>query len=52
MKKEIDKDGRILYKFSHSTAKGGNVYIHKTIAGKSIGNLLVSGSKGDVLKYY
>lgn len=38
MKKEIDKDGRILYTFSHSTAKGGNVYIHKTISGKSIGD--------------
>jgi len=38
MKKEIDKDGRILYKFSHSTAKGGNVYIHKTLSGKSIEN--------------
>lgn len=38
MKKEIDKDGRILYKFSHSTSKGGNVYVHKTISGKNIEN--------------
>ena len=38
MKKEIDKDGRILYKFSHFTAKGGNVYIHKTLSGKIIEN--------------
>ncbi len=38
MKKEIDKDGRILYRFSHSTAKGGNAYIHKTLQGKSIKN--------------
>jgi hypothetical protein len=40
MKKEIDKDGRILYKFSHSTAKGGYAYIHKTISSKSIENKL------------
>ena len=38
MKKEIGQDGRILYKFSHSTAKGGNAYIHKTIVGKGIEN--------------
>jgi len=38
MKKEIDKDGRILYKFSHSTAKGGNAYIRKTIINKNIEN--------------
>ena len=38
MKKEIGKDGRILYKFSSSTSKGGNAYIHKTISGKSIEN--------------
>lgn len=38
MKKVIDKDGRILYKFSHSTAKGGNAYIHKTIPDKCIVN--------------
>ena len=36
MKKTIDTDGRILYKFSHSTAKGGNAYIHKTLYGKSM----------------
>lgn len=38
MKKVIDKDGRILYKFSSSVSKGGNVYIHKTISGKIIEN--------------
>lgn len=38
MKKEIDKDGRILYKFSHSVSKGGNAYIHKTLSGKIIKN--------------
>ncbi len=38
MRKEIDKDGRILYKFGHSTAKGGNAYIHKTISGRNIEN--------------
>ena len=40
MKKEIDKDGRILYRFSHSTAKGGNAYIHKTVSDKIISNKL------------
>jgi len=40
MKKEIDKDGRILYKFSHSVGRGGDVYIHKTIVGKTIENKL------------
>ena len=38
MKKVIDKDGRILYKFSHSVAKGGNAYVHKTLSGKIIEN--------------
>ncbi len=38
MKKEIDRDGRILYKFAHSTAKGSNAYIHKTLSGKNIEN--------------
>jgi hypothetical protein len=38
MKREIDKDGRILYKFSSSTAKGGNAYIHKTLSCKVINN--------------
>ena len=38
MKKVIDRDGRILYKFSSSTSKGGNAYIHKTISGKVIEN--------------
>ena len=38
MKKDIDKDGRIIYKFSSSVSKGGNVYIHKTLSGKIIGN--------------
>ena len=30
MKKVIDSDGRILYKFNHSVSKGGSVYINKT----------------------
>ena len=34
MKKVIDKDGRILYKFSHSVSKGGNLYAHKLLNGK------------------
>lgn len=38
MKKEVGKDGRILYKFSHSVAEGGNVYIHKTLSGEIIKN--------------
>ena len=38
MKIELDKKGRRLYKFSHSAAKGGNVYIHKTFPGKVIRN--------------
>ena len=38
MEKEVDKDGRMLYKFSHSTSKGGNVYIHKTAVDKCIEN--------------
>ena len=38
MKKEIGKDGRILYKFSHTIGKGGDAYIHKTVAGKIIEN--------------
>ena len=41
MKKEIDKDGRILYKFSHSAAKGGNAYIHKTTS-----NSVISDKEG------
>ena len=31
-----NKDGRILYKFSHSVAQGGNVFIQKTTTGTSI----------------
>ncbi len=38
MKKTFDKYGRTLYKFSHSVAQGGNVYIHKTATGKTIIN--------------
>jgi len=38
MKKEIDRNGRILYKFSHSVAQGGFVYFHKTISGRIIEN--------------
>ncbi|MBI5390208.1 hypothetical protein HZB02_01860 [Candidatus Woesearchaeota archaeon] len=38
MKREIDRDGRMIYKFSHSIAKGGNAYIHKTLSGMIIEN--------------
>ena len=38
MKKTYDKNGRTLYKFSHSVAQGGNVYIHKTAQNKIIEN--------------
>ncbi|MBI4981176.1 hypothetical protein HZC30_06500 [Candidatus Woesearchaeota archaeon] len=38
MKKEIDKYGRLVYKFSHSVGRGGDVYIHKTLVGKIIEN--------------
>lgn len=38
MKRVIDTDGRILYKSSHSTAKGGNVYVNKTTQGHAIEN--------------
>lgn len=37
MKIEIDKDGRRMYKFSHSVAKGGYLYAHKT-TGDAIAN--------------
>ena len=40
MKKEIDKYGRTLYKFSHSVLQGGEVYIHKTAHGSIIQNKL------------
>jgi len=30
MKREIDKNGRRIYKFSHSVAQGGTLYAHKT----------------------
>ena len=30
MKREIDKNGRLLYKFSSSVSQGGYVYAHKT----------------------
>jgi len=33
MKKTYDKNGRTLYKFSHSVAQGGNVYAHKVKQG-------------------
>lgn len=33
MKKEIDKDGRIIYKYGHSLSKGGNLYTHKASEG-------------------
>jgi len=29
MRKSYDKNGRTLYKFSHSVSQGGNVYMHK-----------------------
>lgn len=38
MKKMIDKDGRIMYKSSHSVVKGGVAYIHKTSPGNIIEN--------------
>ena len=38
MKKEIDKEGRMLYISNHSITKGGNVYICKTLFGKIINN--------------
>lgn len=38
MKKVIDKDGRIMYKFSHRVAKGGWMYVHKTTANNPIQN--------------
>src|SRR3989344_9027560 len=40
MKKEIDKDGRMMYKFAHSVGRGGDAYIHKTTADSIIGNKL------------
>ena len=40
MKKTFDKYGRTLYKFSHSVAQGGNVYIHKTAQSEIIENKL------------
>ena len=36
MKREIDKNGRVLYKFSHSVCPGGFVYSHKTKEGHAI----------------
>lgn len=33
MKIETDKNGRRLYKFSHSVAQGGNLYAHKVKEG-------------------
>ena len=33
MKTEIDKQGRRIYKFSHSAAQGGNMYAHKVCEG-------------------
>ncbi len=40
MKKEIDKNGRMVYKFAHSVGRGGDAYIHKTLSGKIIENKL------------
>lgn len=36
MKKEIDKNGRILYKFSSSVVQGGYLYAHKTKDGSIV----------------
>ena len=41
MKIEIDKNGRRLYKFSHSAAHGGYVYVHK-----SINNAVIKDKEG------
>lgn len=38
MKIDYDKNGRKIYKFSHSVAKGGNVYMHQCVYGKTIKN--------------
>jgi len=38
MKKELDKKGRILYKFSSSVSQGGYLYAHKTYSGDIIKN--------------
>ncbi len=38
MKREIDENGRLLYKFSHSTHQGGYLYAHKTKDGHVIEN--------------
>ena len=38
MKRIIDKNGRILYKFAHSVCQGGFVYVHKTKSCCIIGN--------------
>lgn len=38
MKIETRPNGRRIYKYSHSVALGGNVYIHKTLPGKVIEN--------------
>ncbi len=38
MKREIDKNGRVIYKFSHSVHQGGFVYSHKTKVASIITN--------------
>ena len=38
MKREIDKNGRRIYKFSHSVARGGDLYAHKCQEGSTITN--------------
>ena len=38
MKRENDKNGRLLYKFSSSVSQGGYAYAHKTKAGLIIPN--------------
>lgn len=38
MKREIDNNGRVLYKFSHSVGQGGYAYGHKTKSGFAVAN--------------
>ncbi len=40
MKIAIDKDGRRIYKYSHSASKGGDLYTHK--AGKGSNSLVLT----------
>lgn len=49
MKREIDKNGRVLYKFSHAVHQGGYVYGHKTRAGHIITNKAGLGNTLDAI---